>query len=154
MGEFIRDAKARDQVVLAAKYTFNLGERNANGGGNGRTNLLRAVEGSLKRRGTDHIDLFYLHAWDQITPVEEVIGQSTGRGVGDRGRQQGWRRVDPTPRRGPERRGMVSAPLDLRCTSPRRQGWPLTGSHQPMSRVASRRVHIAHRGASNSRPAR
>ena len=36
VGDFIRDAKARDQVVLATKYTFNLGDRNANGGGNGR----------------------------------------------------------------------------------------------------------------------
>lgn len=73
VGDFIRDAKARDQVVLATKYTFNLGDRNANGGGNGRKNLLRAVEGSLKRLGTDHIDVFYLHAWDQITPAEEVM---------------------------------------------------------------------------------
>jgi len=73
LGEFVRDAKARDQVVLASKYTFNLGDRNANGGGNGRKNLLRAVEGSLERLGTDYLDVYYVHAWDQITPAEEVM---------------------------------------------------------------------------------
>ena len=73
LGEFVREAKARDQVVLASKYTFNLGERNANGGGNGRKNLLRAVEGSLRRLGTDHLDVYYVHAWDQVTPAEEVM---------------------------------------------------------------------------------
>ncbi|WP_148715915.1 aldo/keto reductase [Chitinolyticbacter meiyuanensis] len=73
LGEFVAARQARDQVVLASKFTFNLGERNANGGGNGRKNILRAVEGSLKRLGTDYLDVYYLHAWDQITPAEEVI---------------------------------------------------------------------------------
>jgi aryl-alcohol dehydrogenase-like predicted oxidoreductase len=73
LGEFVKARGLRDQLVLASKFTFNLGDRNANGGGNGRKNILRAVEGSLKRLGTDFIDLLYLHAWDQITPVEEVM---------------------------------------------------------------------------------
>lgn len=73
LGDFVRESRTRDQLVIASKYTFNLGEHNANGGGNGRKNLLRAVEGSLRRLGTDHLDLYYLHAWDQVTPVEEVM---------------------------------------------------------------------------------
>lgn len=73
LGEFVADAGLRDRLVLASKYTFNLGDRNANGGGNGRKNLLRAVEGSLKRLDTDYLDLFYVHAWDQLTPAEEVM---------------------------------------------------------------------------------
>jgi aryl-alcohol dehydrogenase-like predicted oxidoreductase len=73
LGEFIRAGKLRDQIVVASKYTFNLAERNANGGGNGRKNLLRAIEGSLKRLGTDYLDLYYVHAWDQLTPAEEVM---------------------------------------------------------------------------------
>jgi len=73
LGEFVRESGLRDQLVLASKYTFNLGERNPNGGGNGRKNLLRAVEASLRRLGTDYLDLYYVHAWDQVTPVEEVM---------------------------------------------------------------------------------
>jgi aryl-alcohol dehydrogenase-like predicted oxidoreductase len=73
LGEFVAERGLRDQLVLATKYTFNMGEHNANGGGNGRKNLLRAVEGSLRRLKTDYIDLLYVHAWDQLTPVEEVM---------------------------------------------------------------------------------
>jgi len=73
LGEFTQARGLRDQLVLASKYSFNLGERNANGGGNGRKNMLRAVESSLQRLGTDHLDLLYVHAWDQLTPVEEVM---------------------------------------------------------------------------------
>ena len=73
LGEFIQSSKSRDELVLASKYTFNLAAANANGGGNGRKNLMRAVEGSLKRLQTDYLDMFYVHAWDQLTPVEEVM---------------------------------------------------------------------------------
>ncbi|HKX39811.1 MAG TPA: aldo/keto reductase [Burkholderiaceae bacterium] len=73
VGEFVKARQARDRVVLASKYTFNLGDRNPNGGGNGRKNLLRAVEGSLQRLGTDYLDLYYVHAWDQLTPADEVM---------------------------------------------------------------------------------
>jgi aryl-alcohol dehydrogenase-like predicted oxidoreductase len=42
-------------------------------GGNGRKNILRAVEGSLQRLDTDYIDVYMLHTWDQVTPAEEVM---------------------------------------------------------------------------------
>lgn len=76
LGKFIREAGARDRAVVATKFTFNdatAGARNPNGGGNQRKNVLRAVEGSLKRLDTDYIDLYLLHAWDQVTPPEEVM---------------------------------------------------------------------------------
>jgi aryl-alcohol dehydrogenase-like predicted oxidoreductase len=73
VGKFIRDRKLRDRVVLATKYTFCAEDGNPNAGGNGRKNLYRALEGSLRRLETDYIDLYYLHAWDTITPVEEVV---------------------------------------------------------------------------------
>ena len=47
--------------------------RNANAGGNQRKSMVRAVEASLKRLGTDYIDLYWQHMWDQMTPVEEVM---------------------------------------------------------------------------------
>ena len=73
VGKFIAEGKLRDRVVLATKFTFNADPGNPNAGGNGRKNIYRAVHGSLRRLGTDYIDLYWLHAWDTITPVEEVI---------------------------------------------------------------------------------
>jgi len=77
LGKFIQEAGVRDRVVVTTKFTFNDssgGNRtDPNTGGNQRKNILRAVDGSLKRLGTDYIDLYLMHAWDRITPVEEVM---------------------------------------------------------------------------------
>ncbi|MGH9436058.1 MAG: aldo/keto reductase [Terriglobia bacterium] len=72
VGKFVADHKLRDRVVLATKFTFNGDPGNPNAGGNGRKNIYRALEGSLRRLKTDYIDLYWLHAWDTLTPVEEV----------------------------------------------------------------------------------
>ena len=73
LGGFIAEAKARDRVVLATKFAWNQQPGNPNAGGNGRKNILRALEGSLQRLGTDYIDLYWLHFWDMVTPAEEVL---------------------------------------------------------------------------------
>lgn len=73
LGKFIAERKLRDRIVLATKFTFNPSPGNPNAGGNGRKNIYRALEGSLTRLKTDYVDLYWLHAWDTITPVEEVI---------------------------------------------------------------------------------
>ena len=72
-GKFIGERKLRDQIVLATKFTFNGSPGNPNSGGNGRKNIYRALDASLRRLNTDFIDLYWLHAWDTITPVEEVV---------------------------------------------------------------------------------
>lgn len=72
LGEMIRATQLRDEIVLATKFSFNAQQGNPNAGGNGRKNILRALEGSLRRLRTDYIDLYILHAWDRVTSVEEV----------------------------------------------------------------------------------
>jgi aryl-alcohol dehydrogenase-like predicted oxidoreductase len=73
LGKFIGERGLRDRIVLATKFTFNAEPGNPNAGGNGRKNIYRALEGSLRRLKTDYIDLYWLHAWDIVTPVEEVV---------------------------------------------------------------------------------
>ena len=75
LGELI--AKERERFVVATKYSFPLqmNDRtsNPNASGNHRKNMIQSLEGSLKRLNTDYIDLFWLHAWDFMTPIEEVM---------------------------------------------------------------------------------
>ncbi|WP_280264836.1 aldo/keto reductase [Nocardia wallacei] len=63
----------RDQVLLSTKSTLPMGPGPYDAG-SGRARLIRAVEASLRRLGTEYIDLFQLHAFDAGTPVEEVLG--------------------------------------------------------------------------------
>jgi aryl-alcohol dehydrogenase-like predicted oxidoreductase len=62
----------RDHFVIATKYSLTERRDDPNFGGNHRKNLLRSLEGSLRRLRTDHVDLLWLHMWDGTTPVEEV----------------------------------------------------------------------------------
>ncbi|MDQ0322673.1 aryl-alcohol dehydrogenase-like predicted oxidoreductase [Pararhizobium capsulatum DSM 1112] len=73
VGEFVSEKGLRDQLVIATKFSNSLSPGNPNGGGNGRKNIMRAVDASLKRLKTDYIDLYLLHTWDRMTPAEEVI---------------------------------------------------------------------------------
>ena len=62
----------RDKVIISTKATFRFGT-GPNDVGSSRHHLLQAVEGSLRRLGTDYIDLFQLHAFDGATPIEETL---------------------------------------------------------------------------------
>jgi aryl-alcohol dehydrogenase-like predicted oxidoreductase len=59
--------------VLATKYTNAVPGTDANAAGNHRKSMMLAAEASLKRLKTDYIDLYWLHIWDQLTPIEEVM---------------------------------------------------------------------------------
>ncbi len=72
-GELLKDLTERDKVVIASKFTFGMHPGDPNGGGNGRKHMIEAVNGSLRRLGTDYIDLYWVHNWDTMTPVEEVM---------------------------------------------------------------------------------
>lgn len=71
VGEFI--APDREYWVLASKYTLLNREGDPNAAGNHRKNMVQSLESSLRRLGTDHLDLLWLHAWDYMTPVEEIM---------------------------------------------------------------------------------
>jgi len=80
LGEFVKGH--RESMVLATKYTNAAPGTDPNAAGNQRKSMVQALEASLRRLQTDYIDLYWVHAWDQITPVEEVM-----RGLDDLVRQ-------------------------------------------------------------------
>jgi aryl-alcohol dehydrogenase-like predicted oxidoreductase len=80
LGEFVKGH--RESMVLATKYTNAAAGTDPNAAGNHRKSMMQAVEASLKRLQTNFIDLYWVHIWDQLTPVEEVM-----RGLDDLVRQ-------------------------------------------------------------------
>lgn len=87
VGRLLAERGLRDEVVLATKFGFNAssspldasrgGRRRPSGGGNGATHVRAALESSLRRLGTDHVDLYWMHIWDGVTPAHELV-QSLG----------------------------------------------------------------------------
>jgi aryl-alcohol dehydrogenase-like predicted oxidoreductase len=73
LGEFIAERGQRDRAVIATKFAHSAERGNPNAGGNGRKNIVRALEASLKRLRMDYVDIYMLHTWDRVTPVEEVL---------------------------------------------------------------------------------
>ncbi|NVB39469.1 aldo/keto reductase [Pseudenhygromyxa sp. WMMC2535] len=74
VGNWLQAASGRrDRTVVATKYTLTMDHGDPNAAGNHRKNLVRAVEGSLRRLQTDYIDLLWVHAWDPWTPWEETM---------------------------------------------------------------------------------
>jgi len=62
----------RDELVITSKCFNNMGD-DVNAGGGNRRHVPRAVEASLKRLGTDRIDVLFMHRWDPVTPLEETL---------------------------------------------------------------------------------
>jgi aryl-alcohol dehydrogenase-like predicted oxidoreductase len=71
LGQAIK-GRPRDRVLISTKGTFRFGQ-GPNDVGSSRYHLMQSVEGSLRRLGTDYIDLYQLHGFDALTPVEEVL---------------------------------------------------------------------------------
>ena len=71
-GRALRDFARRDEVVIATKVRFATG-KGANDQGLSRKHILSAIDASLKRLGTDYVDLYQIHRWDYETPIEETM---------------------------------------------------------------------------------
>jgi aryl-alcohol dehydrogenase-like predicted oxidoreductase len=71
LGELL--AGRRERIVLATKYTLTSRPDDPNAGGNHRKNLVQTVEQSLRRLRTDRLDLLWMHMWDGITPIDDVV---------------------------------------------------------------------------------
>ena len=72
LGRAVRDFAARDQVVIATKAFFPMGD-GPNDDGLSRKHLFDAIDASLRRLGTDHVDLYQIHRFDPHTPIEETL---------------------------------------------------------------------------------
>lgn len=74
LGEHLaHDRQKRDRVVLATKFVTNMFLGDPNGGGSNRKAVIAQCEESLRRLRTDYIDLYWLHAWDRTTPIDETM---------------------------------------------------------------------------------
>jgi aryl-alcohol dehydrogenase-like predicted oxidoreductase len=71
-GRAIRDFARRDEIVLATKVYFPIGQ-GQNNHGLSRKHIMEAIDNSLRRLGTDYVDLYQIHRWDSETPIEETM---------------------------------------------------------------------------------
>jgi aryl-alcohol dehydrogenase-like predicted oxidoreductase len=71
VGEFIK--QDRGHFVVATKYSLYTRKGDPNASGNHRKNMVQSLEASLQRLGTDYVDVYWLHAWDYLTPIDEVM---------------------------------------------------------------------------------
>lgn len=77
LGAMIADRRLRDSLVIATKSGFSAG-KGPYAGGNGAKHVHAALEGSLRRLGTDFVDLYWVHVWDSVTPAEELLETMAG----------------------------------------------------------------------------
>jgi len=73
IGDYFAAAGRRDRAVIATKFVSSLHRGDPNGGGAGRKAMMQQCENSLRRLKTDYIDLYWMHAWDAFTPIEETM---------------------------------------------------------------------------------
>jgi aryl-alcohol dehydrogenase-like predicted oxidoreductase len=73
LGDFIESHGRRGNFILATKYTLSTNPDDPNAGGNHRKNLVQSIRASLGRLQLDYIDILWVHVWDPMTPVEEMM---------------------------------------------------------------------------------
>ncbi len=114
LGRLLDQVVAREEIILATKAHGRTGP-GAMGRGSSRGHLLSALDASLARLGTDHVDLWQVHAWDDATPLEETLGALDAAVASGRVRYAGvsnfcgwqtaaaatWQRAAPGPGRAP-----------------------------------------------------
>ena len=101
LGRAIRSNVPRDQVILASKVYFNEGHLS-------REAILREIDGTLQRLGTDYLDLYIIHRFDADTPVEETMGRAAS--AAGSFRAPSGRRTTTSKRRSPSKIRPASAP--------------------------------------------
>ena len=72
VGAIVAERGLRDSLVIATKSGFSAG-KGPFAGGNSSKHIRTALEGSLRRLGTDYVDLYWIHVWDAVTPAEELL---------------------------------------------------------------------------------
>lgn len=72
VGQALKDYTRRDEVVIATKVFLPM-SKGPNGGGLSRKAIFTAIDASLRRLGTDYVDLYQIHRWDPTTPIEETL---------------------------------------------------------------------------------
>ena len=72
IGSWLED-RDREQFVLTSKVYFDSDETNPNGSGLSRTHIRNQIDKTLDALGTDYLDLYYIHRWDENTPIEETL---------------------------------------------------------------------------------
>ena len=72
IGRALRDFASRDELVITTKVYFDVGS-GPNDRGLSRKHILTSIDASLKRLGTDYVDLYQIHRWDYETPIEETL---------------------------------------------------------------------------------
>src|SRR5271166_93886 len=72
VGQALKDFTRRDEVVIVTKVFYPM-SKGPNGGGLSRKAILMAIDASLRRLGTDYVDLYQIHRWDPSTPIEETL---------------------------------------------------------------------------------
>jgi aryl-alcohol dehydrogenase-like predicted oxidoreductase len=130
LGGYMAERKLRHDVVLATKSGFATG-RGRLAGGNGAKHVHAALEASLSRLRTDHIDLYWLHVWDSVTPAEELL--ETMAGLVRSGRIRYW--------------GLSNAPAWLAaklCTLAAARGLPSPIALQAFHSLANRDIEDEH----------